>query len=111
MIIKKVSSNINESLGITNERAKEIGDILMEYFDKAVNGGVFDGAKVIDEIEKSGKIKTQEEMLLVFWRIGIYLGGQFEIEAELRRKQEAMKQLGSIMNTVIKPKPTKRIIN
>lgn len=112
MIIKKVSANINESLGITEERAKEIGDILVPYFNEAGKSGAFNGADVIDKIEKSGFIKTQEEMCLIFWRIGMYLGQQFEVEAEHQRKKEALKQLGEVLNaTQIKTKPSKRIIN
>ena len=99
-------------MGITDERAKEIGDILKPIFEEADKKGVFNGVEAIIRIEASGKIKTQEEWYLVFFRMGLYLGGMFEREAAAKRAIEAMKQLGEVVKIEqVKHSPRKRVIN
>lgn len=112
MIVQADKETINESLGISNDRSKEIGDILRPIFDESNKNGVFDGVKAIIQIEASGKIKTIQEWFLVFFRIGIFLGGLFEKDAAEKRAKEAMKQFVDVVKIEgIKRPPKKTVIN
>lgn len=97
MIIKQHSENIHQAMGISDQRANEIREFITPYINESEKKGLFDGARILKELEQSGRISSIEEFCLVFFIVGSYLGAKFEQERELQRK---MKAAESLMNAI-----------